>query len=344
MWQFFKAGRIKRKNLIFAGFLILVALVPIFFTSSYIRHIMAMIFIYGILAMSLNLITGITGQLSLGHAAFYGLGAYTSALFTMQLHWPFAAALLAAICVAGLFGFILGVPCLRLSGDYLCIVTIGFAEIIRLVFQNWVGLTRGPMGIPGIPPISLFHFTLKTDLQYLYFFLIVMVLVYIVMERIQNSQIGRALIAIREDEVASGAMGINLTFYKVLAFVVSALFAGMAGSFMAHYMAFIGPMNFTVDESLLVLQMIILGGLGSNVGAIIGAFILVIAPEALRVISNYRMLFNGALMIGLMIWRPQGLFGTTEVSSGILRKYLPWLFDRKTAASQAENTTGGDVS
>jgi len=340
-----KPGKLTPKNLFYLGALIVLALLPAIVQSDYVRRIIAMIFIYAILAMSLNLIAGINGQLSLGHAAFYGIGAYTSALLSLQFQWPFLATFLVATAAAALFGFLLGVPCLRLSGDYLCIVTIGFAEILRLIFQNWVGLTRGPMGLPGIPRISFFSFKLTTDLQYDYFFLIIMVLTFICMERLINSQIGRAFIAIRDDEVAAGAMGVNLTVYKVLAFVIGSTFAGMAGSMMAHYSSFIGPMNFTVDESLLVLQMVILGGLGSNVGAVVGAAILVIAPELLRVVSEYRMLINGLLMICLMIWRPQGLLGTSATGKAVKARWLGVFAGKKQQAKESElpEQTGGEA-
>lgn len=339
----FSAGfgkRIPGKTWFYVLSLAVLVLLPFVVQSEYSRRILTMIFLYSILSLGLNLVTGVTGQLSLGHAAFYGIGAYTSALLTLNLNWSFLPALLVASLLAGLFGILLGVPTLRLSGDYLCIVTIGFAEIIRLVFQNWVEVTRGPMGLPGIPPISILSFTFKTGTDYYYFFLIMMVLTYISMERILDSQIGRALVAIREDEVAAGAMGVNTTYYKVLAFAVGAVFAGMAGSLMAHYLAFVGPMNFTVDESLLVLQMVILGGLGSNIGAIIGAAILVIAPEVLRVISDYRLLFNGVLMVALMVWRPQGLLGTTGGGVKFRLKYFSWLSARGTRSEDAVGEPG----
>ena len=336
-------GKDSIKNILLGFGVIILALLPLIIKSGYVRHIMAMIYIYAILSISLNLIAGISGQLSLGHAAFYGLGAYTSALLTMRLDFPFLLSLLMAAIVAGMFGIALGLPCLRLSGDYLCIVTIGFAEIIRLFFQNWTSLTNGPMGIPGIPAIKIFSYAFKSDLDYIYLFLIALILIYIAIERILDSQIGRALIAIREDEVAANAMGVNMTYYKVLAFVLGSVIAGVAGSFMAHYISFIGPMNFTVDESLLVLQMVILGGLGSSIGAFVGAAILVIAPEVLRIISEYRMLFNGLLMVILMIWRPQGLFGSVggRGKNDFFKKHLPWLAQDKVRDNDAETPNAG---
>ncbi|MGE5485594.1 MAG: branched-chain amino acid ABC transporter permease [Ignavibacteriales bacterium] len=319
--------------------------VPRLLPTEYSLRIATMICLYAILALGLNLVTGITGQLSLGHAAFYGVGAYVSALLAIHQGWSFLPVMIVSGLVACFFGVLLGAPTLRLSGDYLCIVTIGFAEIVRLVFQNWVQVTRGPMGIPGIPPISLLGFTFRSSSHYYYFFLAVAVLAYICISRILDSKVGRALVSIREDEVAASSMGINTTYYKVVAFAVGALFAGIAGSLMAHYLSFISPMNFTVDESLLILQMTILGGLGSNFGAVVGAAILVVAPEVLRVVSDYRMFFNGTLMVLLMILRPQGLFGTAggaEVVRIRLRARRPAGPDAAPAGSGA-GKGGGDL-
>ena len=289
---------------------LLVLAVPHVVKSAYTLRVINMIMLYSILALGLNLVGGYCGQLSLGHAAFYGIGAYTSALLTMNLGWPFLPALVVSALFACLWGLILGVPTLRVSGDYLLIVTIGFAEIVRIVFTNWVSVTRGPMGLPGIPGVSIMGFTFRTGTHYYYLFLAALIITVVAIHRLVNSKVGRAFIAIREDETAAAAMGIHTTYYKVMAFAIGALFAGMAGSFLAHYLKFVGPMNFTLDESLLMFQMIILGGLGSISGSILGAAILVVIPEVFRGIYEYRMLINGLIMVTLMIWRPQGLLGT----------------------------------
>ena len=238
----------------------------------------------------------------------------------MQLGWPFLLAFAGGTLAAGLFGFLSGIILLaRITGDYLMIVTMGVSEILRLVFINWVSLTRGPMGIPQVPSAKLFSFTFRTNTHYYFLFLAVLALTALIVSRLVRTKFGRALVAVREDEVAAKAMGINATFHKVVAFGTSTLFAGMGGSLLAHYTHFVGPMQFSLDEGLLLFQMIIIGGLGSISGSILGAAILVLLPELLRPIYQYRMLFNGALMILMMIWKPQGLLGMVGPSHPVVR-------------------------
>ena len=279
-----------------------------------------MVMLYSILAIGLNLIGGYGGQLAMGHACYIGIGAYASALLTMQLGWPFLLAFAGGTLAAGAFGFLSGFILLaRITGDYLMIVTMGVSEILRLVFINWVSLTRGPMGIPQVPGAKLFFFTFRTNTHYYYLILGVLVLTAFAVSRLVTTKFGRALVAVREDEVAAKAMGINATFHKIMAFGISTLFAGMGGSLLAHYTHFVGPMQFSLDEGLLLFQMIIIGGLGSISGSILGAAILVLLPELLRPIYQYRMLFNGALMILMMIWKPQGLLGMVGSSHPVVR-------------------------
>lgn len=303
------------KTAVYVGLLVLILLVPCLAPNEYILRIAVTIPLYVVFTLGQQLLTGFLGLLSLGHAAFYGIGAYASALLVLEFGTPWPLALLGGAVLACIFGIVLSLPCLRVGGDYLTLMTIGFGEITRIIFLRWIPVTQGPMGLPGIPPPQIGPFVFDTNTHYYYLYLCLAALAYFCTHRVINSQIGRTLTAIRDDEVAAAAMGINIAHYKILTFAVATFFAGMAGSMLAHFLQFIGPMNFTMDESLLTMQMAILGGLGSLPGTIIGVAILVSAPEFFRILTQYRLLLNGTLMLVLMIWRPQGLMGTLGAST-----------------------------
>jgi branched-chain amino acid transport system permease protein len=292
---------------------------PQVFHSDYALRILDMILIWSLLAIGQNVITGFCGQLSIGHAAFYGLGAYTSALLTIRMDVPFPLALLMAGATATLLGIAVGFPAIRVGGDYFFIVTIGMSAIVQLVFLNFTELTNGPMGIPAIPPAQIFTITLVANSDYYYLLLGLVAIVSWMTWQIMRSDIGRAFRAIREDETAARAMGVNVTYYKVLAFSIGAFYAGMAGSVLAHFLGFVGPQGFTPDESLLVFEMVILGGLGSIAGSIIGAALLVGSTELIRGLIDYRLYIGGFLLIVLMRWRPQGLIGTVRLRAPQVR-------------------------
>ncbi len=258
-----------------------------------------------ILAVSLNLINGHTGQFSLGHAGFMSVGAYVSAMITLalqksmgasELDWIFLPALLAGGLVAALAGLLVGVPSLRLRGDYLAIVTLGFGEIIRVIFQN-VEAAGGASGLSGIPRM--------TDLAWT--FILAAFAVYVV-GCLVNSTYGRGFLAVHDDEVAASAMGLNPTRYKVTAFVIGAFFAGIAGGLFAHHKTTITPQVFDFMKSFEVVVMVILGGMGRTAGVILAAILLTLAPEFLRSVAEYRMIIYALVIIFLMIARPQGLF------------------------------------
>jgi branched-chain amino acid transport system permease protein len=296
----------------------LIALVlPLIIRDNYVQRLVIMVGVYSILALSLNLVAGYTGQLSIGHAAFYGIGAYVSAILSIEMHIPFWFALPIAGVVAAALGLVVGIPSLRLRGDYLAIVTIAFGEVIRLIFLNWVGVTRGPMGIPGIPKPSLFGVVLRDNASFYYLMLVLLGFTIFVVYRIVNSRLGRALVAIRDDEVAARATGIDITRLKVLVFVVGAFFAGIAGSYYAHFMTYINPDNFIYMESVTILCMVVLGGIGSIPGSILGAAILTLAPELLRNAIQFRMVLFGATMVLLMLFRPQGFLGLARKRSEV---------------------------
>ena len=282
--------------------------------STYQNKVLMTVGINIILAVSLNVATGYLGQLPLGHAGFMAVGAYTCALFTKYSPLPdgvsFAIGLALGAVMAGLFGVLIGVPALRLTGDYLAILTLGFGEIVRLVLLNWTSLTGGSGGIKNIPGPSFFGQELEIAANTIFIYYLVLlavILTIIVISRLKNSRVGLALQALREDEIACEAMGIDLARVKLSAFALSSCWAGFAGVIFAAKTTFINPASFTFMESAMILSMVVLGGMGSIVGVVIAATILILAPEYLRAFSEYRMLIFGAIMVIMMIFRPQGL-------------------------------------
>lgn len=282
--------------------------------SDYLLHLAILIGLYTILAVSLNLIIGYCGQVSLGHAAFYGLGAYTSALLSLHWHLPFPLALAAALLVAGLFGLGLGIPTLRLRDDYLAIVTLGFGVIMELIMLN-LEFTGGPDGLTRIPVPQIFGFSLKPKLAYLLLVAAAVSLVLLLLRQLVNSRHGRALRAIRDHELTAQVMGINTAAYKIVIFTLAAALAGLAGALYAHYITFINPESFGLHTSIQVLTMVVLGGMGSIGGSVVGAAVLTVLPELLRGIADYQDLVYGALLVVMLLWRPQGLFGTGKLSA-----------------------------
>ena len=283
----------------------------------YFLHILVIAGIYIILTLSLNLIVGYTGLPALGHAAFSCIGAYTSSLLALNMGLSPWIGLLIGACVAALSGVVIGYPTVRLKGDYLALATFGLGVIVYSIVKNWVSLTRGPMGLPGIPGFSILGFELSGIWSYLLLVLVFVILTIFVIERIVNSPFGRILRSIREDEIASEALGKNTTRYKLLVFIIGAFFAGIAGSLYAHYITFIDPSSFTVMESITILLMVIFGGMGSISGSVVGAVILVVLPELLRFIgmpssiaAPMRQMIYGLLLVVLMVKRPQGIMGT----------------------------------
>jgi branched-chain amino acid transport system permease protein len=276
----------------------------------YFMQIIVSIGIAIVLALGLNLITGVTGQLSLGHAAFMSVGAFTSAVITIHYHLPFAVNLMITGLVTAAVGAAIGFPILRLTGDYLAICTLGFAEIVKVIFLN-LDITNRALGLTVPSP--------KLAVPMPIFVLIVVILSLIFMSFVQNSRFGRALKAIRDDEIAAEAMGINVARYKVQSFAIGTFMAGLGGGMYAHFLGYINPSDFGFLKSVDILSMIVLGGLGSIPGAVIGASVLTSAPEFLRFMSQYRMLVYGALLVFLMVFRPNGLLGGVNFTSLLLR-------------------------
>ncbi|MFQ3620648.1 MAG: branched-chain amino acid ABC transporter permease [Spirochaetales bacterium] len=293
------------------GFILLVSF-PYIVPSPYFVRVAIMCGIYMILASSLNIVIGFTGMFSLGHGAFYGIGAYTSALLALNLHWPFWVTFPLGGALAALFGVLIGVATLRLRQIFLAFTTLGFGEITRILILNWDSLTRGPMGLPGIP-IPTFFGTRFSQAGFYYFILLFTVLVVGFIYRLYNSKIGRAFIAIREDEVAAAHMGIHLFAHKTLAFSIACAIAGLAGAFYAHFARFISADQFGGNESFAILTMVALGGTGSIVGPLLGAAVLIIFPELFRFLAQYRMVLYGAILIFVIVVKPGGIVGVRGV-------------------------------
>lgn len=281
--------------------------------STYQTSIMTTALMYVVLGLGLNIVVGLAGLLDLGYVAFYAVGAYTYALLYHFFGVGFWIALPIGGLLAALFGILLGIPVLRLRGDYLAIVTLGFGEIIRLVMENWGAFSQGPSGVSNIPRPSFFgiDMSLDTALVYTYYLMILFVIFTIFfVNRLQDSRLGRAWIALREDEIACQAMGIDKMKTKLVAFSLGAFWAGIVGVIFAAKTTFISPRSFTFIESAIILSIVVLGGMGSIIGVIFGAMILILLPEYLRALSEYRMLAFGAILVCMMVFRPQGIIGS----------------------------------
>ncbi|MFP4302173.1 MAG: ABC transporter permease subunit, partial [Spirochaetaceae bacterium] len=258
----------------------------------------------------LNIVIGLGGMLHLGYVAFYAVGAYTYGLLNQYFGVGFWAALPIGAATATIAGILLAMPVLRLRGDYLAIVTLGFAEIVRIVLNNTTELTGGPQGIGGISRPSFFgiEMRLATATTYTYYIILAMVvLTILVVYRLENSRLGRAWVAMGEDDIASEAMGVDVMKTKVTAFALGSTWAGLAGVIFASRTTFINPSSFTVWESIIVLSCVVLGGMGSIPGVIVGALVLILVPEYLRAFADYRMLMFGAVLVIMMVFRPGGL-------------------------------------
>ena len=293
--------------LVLAIFGILTLLLNLGVLNHFHRGLLIVICVNIMLAVSLNLSAGFLGQLVLGHAAFMSVGAYTAAIFSIQLGisspWGMLPSLLAGGIVAALFGIAIGIPALRLRGDYIAIITLGFGQIVQSIVLN-MNITGGPMGLMGIPR--------TTNLPVAFF---AMAFTVVVLTTLVKSRHGRAMIAIRENEIAAESSGINTTYYKIFGFTVSAFFAGIAGGVLAHHIGILMPQDIGFERSIELLVIVVLGGMGSFTGSIVAAVVLTLLPEFLREFALYRMLLYSIILIAMMIYRPQGLMGSYEFSA-----------------------------
>lgn len=300
----------KISSLIIVLFIIMLFIVPFIKLNSYYLNILNKVLIYIIMALGVNILVGYTGLVSLGQAGFVAIGAYTSTILMTKLNMNYFIAVLFALVISGIFGLILGLPTLRLKGTYLSIVTLGFGEIIRTIIIIWDSVTNGPLGIRNIPQPKLFGMKLSMANGGLYLItLISMLLVMVFTAKLHKSKTGRAMRAIRLDESASIMMGINTTYYKVLSFILAAMVCSLAGSIYAIQLGYIDQNTFTFDMSTMILSIVILGGMGTIRGMVIGSVVLVVLPELSRSLMDYRFVLYGLVLVLMMRFRPQGLLG-----------------------------------
>ncbi len=287
--------------------------------EAYFIHLLILIGIYLILAISLQLTIGFTGLLNLGHIAFFAIGAYTSALLALN-GFPFWFAFVMAGIISMLFGFLLSWPTSKLKGDYLALATLAFSFVVYAVALNWMGLTRGPLGLPGIPKPVLFGISFSNNFSFLVLTLIVALLSYIIIRRITVSPFGKVLESVRDDELAAKVLGKNTFKMKTYALGISAFFAGIAGSLYAHYITFIDPSSFTLLQLIPVLTIVIIGGLASLEGTIIATVIIVLLPEPLRfigfpssIVGPARQIIYALILLLILLYKPKGFYGKVEL-------------------------------
>jgi branched-chain amino acid transport system permease protein len=311
----------KREKMIFLIFTLAVVITPFFLQGSYYLNVLVFIGINTMLAVALNLLLGYAGQISLGHAAFFGLGAYISGVLTTRYGLdPWPAMVIAAVANAGL-AFIIGFPILKLKGHYLAMATLGFGIIIFIVFNETVGLTGGPSGLSGIPNINIGSLVFDNDLSNYYLIWIFTVVMMLLSINLSQSRIGRALRAIHDSEVAARVIGVNVRILKVQIFAVSAFISAIAGSLYAHTMTFISPASFGFNFSVELVTMVIIGGLGSIYGSFLGAAILTVLPEFLRVLQDFDIVIYGLMLIIITMFLPGGLIsGLQQIAEFVVRK------------------------
>jgi branched-chain amino acid transport system permease protein len=286
------------------------ALLPLFPVSNYVLQTLINAWLFGMLALSLTLVAGSVGQVSLGHAALLAIGAYTSALLSLSLSVPVGLAIICGGLMSAALGTLLISPSFRLRGHYVSIATLAIGEIVSLVILNWESVTHGPIGVSGIPPLSLFGYELVAASSVYWFSFAIMVLLALLQVRLLGSHIGRSFRAIRDDDVAARAYGLSLNRYKALAFIFGGFAAGVSGGITAHLYSYINHETFNTQQSILALTIVILGGLGNVAGAIVGSVALVGLPEVFRIAAEYRILIYGIVLLLLVRFRPQGLLGT----------------------------------
>ena len=288
-----------------------------------------MICIYIILGTSINVLTGFTGQLSLGQAAFFGIGAYTAALLNTRAGLQFIPCLVGAVALTALFGMVLAVPALKVKGSYLALLTMGFGEVVRIVMINWTPVTNGTAGILGIESLVFFGFAFDTLKKYYFLIMVFVILGILYQNIIRRTRTGRALIAIREDSEAAGLTGIHVTTYKIRAFVLSAIYCGVAGCLYAMMIKYVSPDTFTNNVSSVILWTAIVGGFGTVMGPVLGGIIMQVLPEALRFLGDWRLVVYGAILLVVILRFPGGLY-----------PYIEKFFENRKARKEAAGAAG----
>jgi len=299
----------------YAGFLLfsaVLAFLPPFLTNEYYLNLLIFIGIHAIIAIGLDLLLGYTGQISLGHAAFFGLGAYITGVLSAKASWPPIAGLVVALVGVGILAYIIGIPTLKLHGHYLAMATLGFGIIVQIFFKELDFLTGGPSGLVGIEDMTIFGYAFDSDLKYYYLVCVSLLLTLLLSINVVRSRVGRALRAIHGSEVASSVLGVNVSRYKVGIFVLSAVYAALAGWLYSHYMTFVSPSSFGFMFSIKLVTMVVIGSLGSIWGAIFGAALLTSMPEFLHVFANYETTVFGFILVTVMVFMPRGLLRGLE--------------------------------
>ncbi len=287
---------------------ICLGILPFFIRSDYYLSIMIFIGINAIMVMGLSLLMGYAGQISLGHAAFFGIGAYCSGVLTVKLGFSIGAAFVCGIFLSVVMAIAIAIPTLKLKGHYLAVATLGFGEIIYVIFNELLEITGGPSGLSGIPSIHFFGYAFKEGWRYFYLVWTVAILLLIFSLNIIHSRVGRALRAVHGSEVAAQAMGVNVSLFKIQVFVLSAVYASVAGTLYAHFVTFISPSSFSLFVSILLLMMVVVGGGGNIWGALLGAGILTILPESLRAFKDFDILVYGVILMAILLFMPEGIF------------------------------------
>lgn len=318
----------KHKTLALVLGIAVLLVLPQLTRSNYIRGVLARIIVYATLASGLNIINGYSGQSCLGIVGFTCIGAYSGALLTTKLGLPFLASLVLTLALCAAAGFIVSLPTLKLNGMFLSIITLGFSEMMRLIALNWQKLTNGPLGIKGIPNVHLLGWKIKSGAPFYYLALAALLLVVFILNRLLKSRVGRAWIAIREDQDAARSLGVKVSHYRCINFMTGAMICGTMGVFIAYYYRYVSPDMFSLDEGFNVLSMCVVGGSGTLFGPIAGAFVINLLTEGFRFASEWRMVMYAVLIITMMWVRPQGLFGAKD---SVIAGQISWknLFARK---------------
>jgi branched-chain amino acid transport system permease protein len=298
-----------KRHIPLALFIIVVAVLPAVVQSPYYIGVLVFVGMYAMITICLGLLLGYAGQISLGHAAFYGIGAYASGLLTTRWGMSPWIALVCAMLITGLMAYLIGRPVLKLRGHYLAMATLGFGEIVYIFFNAEVGLTGGPSGFGQIPRLAIGEFVFKKDIHFYYLVWGTVIILLAVVLNVINSRIGRALSSIHGSETAANAMGVDTASYKLKVFVFSAMVASIAGSYYAHYITFVSPTTFDANISILLVTMVVVGGMTTVWGALLGAVLLSVLPEYLRAFGDYDVLIYGTVMLVIMMFAPEGLAG-----------------------------------
>jgi branched-chain amino acid transport system permease protein len=311
-----------KRHVPLALFIVIVLGLPAVVRNPYYVGALVFVGIYALITICLGLLLGYAGQISLGHAAFYGIGAYSSGLLTTRWQLSPWLALLCAMAITGIMAYLIGRPVLKLRGHYLAMATLGFGEIVYIFFNSAVSLTEGPSGFGQIPRLAIGGFVFKDDIRFYYLVWLTVIVLLALVLNVINSRIGRALRSIHGSEVAANAMGVNTASYKMQIFIFSAVVASLAGSYYAHFVTFISPASFDANTSILLVTMVIVGGMSNVWGAILGAALLGTLPEYLRTFGDYDILIYGAVMMAIMMFAPEGLAG---IVASVKRKFAAGL-------------------